>query len=694
MRCSRRLCRATLVLALVVFVSGCKSLNPERLKTPEALDAQQRLKQASEPELRERYKGLEQKIVSLKERKDKSRDAAEKGQLKMEIGDCVKEREGLEDLFYHLDMMDRLQLKALKRFEKGRDRPPEHAVTMSLMAPLNSLYHHAENRPETHRQLVSALKEEVTGPRVRKEATEKERRQVSSQAVYWLAETDGVFEDTYFISVLRDTDNSRDPDFTVRRSAFHALQPFVGGIVSNRVVRDKLMVALEKTKNDMLKSPTEAELIRGPLSWTVNELNTVPNVVDALETATADGVDTGLMVRLLEWDYRLHSAKVPSDEAVRERHASVVGGLFWHAEGEIRTKSRICLMTFDPVGALLVLAQHLQAGKGARQEDYVQFAAVYPAARQAASGASDRVKARYQAAFQAGFDALFGPCWKDVSSESREAVCGLMLENDAPLLNDRLDGITTADPAVFSPEQAIQQARYLGACRKKVGDDQPRVGKTIQALHTLLQYRDLSVRQQAVAQLSPEPPEVLLSGLCSVMQGIKEEKQPEADFLLTTWLASIERSEQIAVQGKPDLKPKAIAEQLKGTLNAHPYQCLTDVVQRPEFDLLCRCGAFLKERDPECLVQALLARVGVRPVEQSDARDIAYLGNAAASTWPRLNEALRKQVVEWHRSGVSDPSEDKAMLHSSILVQLGAMDDATAAKGPQAVKEMWRMINE
>jgi len=159
-------------------------------------------------------------------------------------------------------------------------------------------------------------------------------------------------------------------------------------------------------------------------------------------------------------------------------------------------------------------------------------------------------------------------------------------------------------------------------------------------------------------------------------------------------LSMIERFEKGGCRDGQEMKPQEAAAQLNKMLSVHPYQCLMDVALRPEFKLLCRCSAFLIARDPEYLIRVLLARVMVKPVEQTNVRDIDYFGNAAASIWPALSEESRKKIIEWHQSGVSDPIDDRALLHSSVLVQLGGMNDAVVAKGSHAVKEMWRLINE
>ena len=678
----------------LIVLCGCKTINSDLLEKPESLAEQALLSKTSEKDIQTRLSEIQQSIAALQERKSRSSDSAERAQLKREIEALVVERSALKQSLDQYTGIDKLQNKAVRDFERGTGSSQERATSICLMATLDARYRHAANRPETHQRLVGAIKKEYATPRAKK-AAGQDLSQLASQAVYWLAETDGPFDYEFFLSALADTRSARDPEFIIRRSVLHALQPHIPMIATNVAWRNHLLVGLALAQNDLLvkgESREAAEMIRGPLSWYINEMVTVSNVVDALEAAGDEPVE--VVMRMLEWDYRLNATGVPPSEVLRERHGIAVGRLFWHSDGQVRARSRVVLTTRDPVLAVRVLGDRIQSSDPLLQEDFAQFAATLPAADKVLEGCSDTGRERYRKAHQEGATGLYGRRWPEASVKTRETVCSLLLASDPKVLAGQLIAVTPSEIARANVEQAVQHIRYLGALRRPLANDADQTAGLVRSLQTCLAHQDLVARQQAVAQLLQDPPGILLTGLRPVMQGILSEPGEQAEFLLTTWLSTLKRAEQEAAKGDLKKAPAAVASDLREQLTLHPYSVVATAMMRPEFDLRCMGCAFLKERDPEVMILDLLAFNSAKATEQAEPCDIDYLGNAAASVWAELTEETRMKVVAWHKRGLADPDEDKAMLHSSLLVQLGGMDEEAAGTAPKVVKETWRMINE
>ena len=549
------------------------------------------------------------------------------------------------------------------------------------------------NHPETHRRLLTALKREVVAPRVKKGSSATEKHEVSAHAVFRIAELSGTFDDMYFIDVLRKTNNNKDPRFRIRRSAMHALQSRMDVAITNRVVRDALFMALETTKIQMDEKPTESKLLRGPYSAILDVINTFPNIVDALEATSAEDGEPGLLGNLLDLIYRTYGTDESYDKDLMSRHAAVLGGLFWHESAMVRNKSRVCLSKSDPVGALALLAENLRDPNKTIEDDFVQFAAISAKLTGESKEQPGPHEAEYNEAYKAGCDALFSRCWPKVSIGARESVLSLFLNSDPERLSGYLVALTPAEISNQNSASLLQLARYLGACKRAVNQNQALAGGLNESMHLLLAYPELEVRKQVVAQFWPYGPVLILKGLQSVMSKIVSEDQDSADFLLNIWLTCLERYEQGEKKGEDDIFGAAV-KSLELELGHHPYACLAKTVDRPEFEMTCRLGAFLSKRDPGLLLHLLLKRVGGMPWGKINAEEVAYIGNASVTFWPELDHKLQKELTDWFNQGLTDERDDIALLNGSILSQLDSLDEEAVAPGSHTVKEMWRFINE
>lgn len=679
-----------LAVAQPVLCEG-KTISQKELDKPESQRVQERLSQMSEQDMQKRLSEIQESLATLQSQR---KDPAARAEAKIKIKALAAERVALRSDLEHCNDIDKWQIDTLQRFEGATDIPQVRATIMSLMATADMRYRHAVNRPETHRRLTSMLQKEFAYP-AGKKTTDQDTIQTATQAIYWLAKTDGPFDFEFFLSALMNTRNKRDPTFSIRQSILHVLQPHVSMVATNLAWQNQLLVALAQSREDMLTNPDAGALIRGPLSWLINEVVTVSNLVDVLETVGDGSMAPEILMCLLEWDYRLlaNSASV-SNEVLRERHARAVGELFWHANKQVRDRSRVLLTTYDPLLALSAIADRLQSKKTVLPEDFTLFASILSVADKALASDAERVQRQYESSRDKGATALFVQRWSDADLPVRETVCNLLLESDPKLLASHLIANTPAEVPRANSEQAIQYIRYLGALRRHLANETKQAGQLVRSLQAWLSHRELLVRQQAVAQLIEEPPQVLLVGLKPIVQDFSSESTKQAEFLLSIWLATLERAEQIAEAVDDKQTSATVAEQLCKVLGVHPYDIVLRALMRPEFELRCLCCAFLKERDPEGMIRNLLARVEAKPAEQVEIDDVAYLGNAAATVWTRLSDATRQKILAWHRNGLNNAEEDKVLLHGSLLIQLGGMGNNITKDAPKIISEIWRIINE
>ena len=548
------------------------------------------------------------------------------------------------------------QIELLKAFAEHKKKPVWRAETMTTLTEIDRRFQMARTDSELHHELTALLKEECENPKVAT-SNEADRHRVRAFAVYSLGKVDRPEFQNFFLAVLEENCSlKKDPGFEICTAALNGLVPDVERLAAQPYQRDRLLGSLAAISAGT-GGPGHVRLgIRRLLPFFRSRVATYNAVVGALPGAgdTQEMPDTAVL-ELLKWDYQELDAGARDRESdeVFQRNLDKLVALAWHKNRDVRTRARIILEKFAPFDLFDALEEHV-GGHDEQPEDYEQLAALLRVTDQLAD--QGRAPTGYKNKRAEAIPALFAHT-ADAPVTAREIMYGVLFGEAPETLAQHLLAIN-ATVLSENDEKVLQQVRFLGHLRDKLGSSEELDDKLARAIALFMRKPSTPVRKQVVAQLWVQKPILLAESYAPAFRECASEGPEAAEYLVDSYLALLEEIED---------------RDAFASLEPHPYELLTFVMGRPEAELKEKVIDFLGPRDPKVLIKVLADGVSGRPLTaKASAQDYTLLYEAARRYHSKLDQESLDLVVDTIREGVFTGAEEQRLLCCCYLMELGA----------------------